>query len=255
MQRTPPPLDLLDLVTFAINPQVHAFDNASIVETLGSARRSRSYRPPPVRRQTGHGQPGDAQAASQPLCRPASAAPLPGELPPQVDPRQMSLLGAGWTAGSLKYLAESDAQSITYYETTGWRGVMETASGSPLPELFHSKPSSVFPLYHVLADYGEFAGGEVIHSRSSNSLAVDGIALRKEDKTRLILANFTAEPQPVSIQGLDKPALVRALDETNAGAALLNPEQYRAFMGSPHSTTDGLLQLTLLPYAVVRIDG
>jgi hypothetical protein len=181
--------------------------------------------------------------------------PSPGELPPQVDPRQTSLLGAGWTAASLKYLAEGGAQSVTYYETTGWRGVMETASGSPLPNLFHSKPSCVFPLYHVLADVGEFIGGEGIWSHSANSLAVDGIALRKGDKTRLILANFSAEPQPVSIQRLGKPALVRTLDETNAGAALLNPEHYRAFTGSPQPTSDGLLQLTLLPYAVVRIDG
>jgi hypothetical protein len=34
--RTPPPLDLIDEVTFAITAQVHAFDNASVVETLGA---------------------------------------------------------------------------------------------------------------------------------------------------------------------------------------------------------------------------
>ena len=46
----------------------------------------------------------------------ASAAPPPvpaGELPPQVDVRQMSLFGAGWTLGSLKYLAESGVSSAT----------------------------------------------------------------------------------------------------------------------------------------------
>ncbi len=255
MQRTLPPLDLIDLVTFAINPQVHAFDNASIVETLeaqGAAVRT-------ARRLAG-GKPVIVSPLTlKPRFNPYATGPVslppPGELPPQVDPRQTSLLGAGWTAASLKYLAEGGAQSVTYYETTGWRGVMETASGSPLPELFHSQPSSVFPLYHVLADYGEFAGGEGVQTRSSNSLAVDGIALQRKAKTRLILANFSSEPQPVSIRGLGKPALVRALDETNAAAALLNPEQFRAFMGSPQPTTDGLLQLTLLPYAVVRIDG
>ncbi len=72
----------------------------------------------------------------------------PGELPPQVDVRQMSLFGACWTAGSFKYLAEAGTQSITFYETTGWRGVMETEAGSPLPELFRSLPGTVFPMYH-----------------------------------------------------------------------------------------------------------
>jgi hypothetical protein len=147
--------------------------------------------------------------------------PRPGELPPQVDPRQTSLLGAGWTAASLKYLAEGGAQRVTFYETTGWRGVMETAAGSPLPGVFHSRPSSVFPLYHVLADYSEFAGGEEIGSRSSNGLALDGIALRKNGKMRLILANFSAEPQLVSIQGLGEKAWVRTLDETNARSPTL----------------------------------
>ena len=44
------------------------------------------------------------------------------QLPSQVDVRQMSLFGAGWTVGSLKYLCESEAYSLTYFETTGWRG-------------------------------------------------------------------------------------------------------------------------------------
>ena len=59
------------------------------------------------------------------------------QLPSQVDERQMSLFGAGWTLGSLKYLCESCPQSLTYYETTGWRGVMETKHSSPVSKLFN----------------------------------------------------------------------------------------------------------------------
>jgi hypothetical protein len=84
---------------------------------------------------------------------------------------------------------------------------------------------------------------------------LDGIALRKNGKTRLILANFSAEPQLVSIQGLGEKAWVRTLDETNAEEAQLTPEKFRAFAGTPFQTAGGFLQLTLLPYAVVRIDG
>ena len=74
--------------------------------------------------------------------------PAPGELPSQVDVRQMSLFGAGWTLGSIKNLAQSGASSLTYYETTGWRGVMETERGCPIPEKFRSLPGTIFPLYH-----------------------------------------------------------------------------------------------------------
>ena len=57
----------------------------------------------------------------------------PGELPDSVDVRQSSLFGAAWTAGSLKYVAETGASSVTYYETTGWRGVLERTSGLRAP--------------------------------------------------------------------------------------------------------------------------
>jgi hypothetical protein len=166
----------------------------------------------------------------------------------------MSLFGAGWTAGSLKYLAESDVQSLTYYETTGWRGVMETEAGSPIPEKFQSLPGSVFPLYHVLADVGEFAGGEVIPTQSSNILKVDGLALRKQDQTRIILANLSAEPQQMTVQNLGEQASVRYLDETNVEAAMQSPEEFRAQTSNLQQTSAGTLQLQLRPYALARID-
>jgi hypothetical protein len=253
LQRTPPPTGLLDWVTFAINPQVHAFDNASLVETLeaqGAAVKT-AY-------QLSGGKPVMVSPVTlKPTHNAYATGPAlsPGALPPQVDPRQMSLLGAGWTAGSLKYLSESHVQCITFYETTGWRGVMETQAGSSLPEAFHSVPGSVFPLYHVLADFGEFAGGEVIYSRSSNNLVIDGICIRKDGKRRIILANTTAEPQSVSIQGLAGSIRVRMLDETNAEEAMLAPEKFRSKQAERIRITDNTLRLTLLPYAVARIDG
>ncbi|MEZ4678122.1 MAG: hypothetical protein R2932_28290 [Caldilineaceae bacterium] len=164
-----PPVDALDIVAYSINPQVHAFDNGSLVETLAaqattatSARQFCGELPLVV-------SPVTLQPRFNPNATGPEPAPAHGELPPQVDPRQISLFGASWTLGSIKYLAESGAvDSITYYETTGWRGVMERAAGSPLPEKFSSMPGAVFPLYHVLADVGEFAGGEVVRANRAH---------------------------------------------------------------------------------------
>ena len=114
---------------------------------------------------------------------PAPPVP-PGELPPQVDVRQMSLFGAGWTLAALKYLAESGVASVTFYETTGWLGVMEREEGCPLPDKFPSRPGMVFPLFHVLADANEFAGGRVLPSVSSDPLAFDGLVVRRGDTAR-----------------------------------------------------------------------
>jgi hypothetical protein len=167
----------------------------------------------------------------------------------------MSLLGAGWTAGSLKYVAESDVYSVTYYETTGWLGVMETEAVSPLPKKFHSLPGGVFPMYHVLADVGEFAGGEVLPTTSSSTLKVDGLALRKDGKTRVLLANLSPEPQHVIVSNLSQRVRVRHLDETNAEEAMRSPEDFRSQAGELQETSSGALKLSLLPYAVARIDS
>src|SRR5262249_28725506 len=104
--------------------------------------------------------------------------PGPGELPARVDPRQMSLFGAAWTLGAIKHLAEQGAARATFFETTGWLGVMELEDGTPLPERFPSRPGQVFPMFHVFVDVNEFRGGEVLRSWSNRPLTADGLVLR-----------------------------------------------------------------------------
>jgi hypothetical protein len=197
----------------------------------------------------------------RPRFNPAATSPEgpspPGALPPEVDLRQMSLFGAGWTLGSLKYLAESGVNSITYYETTGWRGVMETEQGSPLPGLFRSFPGGVFPIYHMFADVGEFATGEVIASESSRPLVVAGIVLRRRGLVRIILANLTVVTQRVTLDAIDVGHQVRrnVLDECNAETAMRSPEAFRCTAGQLIEVAGDRLELTLRPFAVVRLDA
>ena len=255
LNRSRPPVPVLDVVAYSLTPQVHAFDNNSLVETLAaqavtvvSARQFCGDLPLAI-------SPVTLQARFNPNATESEPAVGAGELPPQVDPRQMSLFCAGWTLGSIKYLAESGVASITYYETTGWRGVMEMAGGSPVPEKFRSIPGAVFPLYHVLADVGEFAGGEVIPAQSSDTLKIDGLVLHKIDHTCILLANLTHQPQLVTVTDVAAQVRVRTLDETNAEAAMRSPEMFRSQTGEIRPTYNGTLTLNLLPYAVARIDS
>lgn len=250
MQRTLPPFDQLEAACFAINPQVHAFDNLSLVESLEgqvsaveSARRLAGGRPIIV-----------SPVTLKPRHNPYATGGIPptpaGQLPAQVDPRQLSLFAAGWTLGSIRSMAISGATAVTYYETTGWRGVMETQAGSPVPDKFHSSPGMVYPLYHVLADIAEFTGAEVLAVTTNDELKAQGLALRKKDRTCLLVANFTPNPQTVNIANLAGLRTVRFLDENTVRKAMSDPETYRAqntqlFQGEP---------LTLLPFAVARLD-
>ncbi|MCS7259528.1 MAG: hypothetical protein NZ765_01935 [Anaerolineae bacterium] len=255
LNRGRPPVALLDGITYSINPQVHAFDNASLVENLAaqastveSARQFSAGLPIIV-------SPVTLRMRLNPNATAPEPEPLPGELPSQVDVRQMSLFGAGWTLGSLKYLAESGVHSVTFYETTGWLGVMEREEGSPLPTVFRSLPGAVFPMYHVFADIAEFAGGQVIPSVSSATLRVDGLTVRKGERKRVMLANLTNQEQVIDVVGLGGRVYVRLLDETNAEHAMQSPEAFREQKGELITPRNGSLELALLPYAIATIDS
>ncbi len=254
LNRVRPPLDVADFVFYPINPQVHAVDNASVMETVQAQRYTVESARAFVDGTPIVVTPVTLKQRFNPVATGPEPEPGPGELPPQVDPRQMALFGAAWTLGSLKYLAESGVASVTYYETSGWRGVMETEAGSPLPERFRSLPGAVFPLYHVFADVGDFAGAEVIPSLSTDRLAVDGLALRSNGATRVLLANLSPDTQRVHVRGLGPRVAVRLLDEMNAEAAMRTPEVFRAASSAARNTSGGELELELLPYAVARID-
>jgi hypothetical protein len=255
LNRTRPPSTILDGVCYVAHPQEHAFDNRSLVEnleglaaTLQSARLFCGNLPLSVT-------PVTLRKRVNPYATGAPPVVGPGELPPRVDPRQMSLFGAGWTLGSLKALAENGAASATYYETTGWLGVMETEAGCPLPDRFPSIPKMVYPLYHVLADVGEFAGAEVLQAQSSTSLEVDGLVLRQSGVTRLLLANYTGEPQTVRLQGIRGAGRLVILEESNVLRAATSPETFRKETGTLLPCDPQGMDLCLGPYAVARLDG
>jgi hypothetical protein len=96
---------------------------------------------------------------------------------------------------------------------------------------------------------GEFAGGEVIVSKSSAPLAFESLVLRKIDKMRILLANLTGEPH--TIQFPASSGTVKVLDETNAEEAMRSPGAFQSAPGQAFNDDS----VTLLPYAVAWIDS
>ena len=255
LNRSIPPFKVMDFITYSINPQVHAFDNLSLVETLSaqgetvkSARKFSNNKPISV-------SPITLKMRFNPNATAPEANIESNQLPSQVDVRQMSLFGAAWTLGSLKNLSESETRSLTYYETTGWRGVMEVEFESHVPEKFHSLKGAVFPIYHVFADVGEFAEGQIISTSSSNPLKITGLALKKEDHTRTIIANLSSEVQQLTVQNLSSSVNIRHLNESNIEQAMQFPEVYRSQNFQKKLTINGSIKIELLPYALLCIDS
>jgi len=254
LNRERPPVAVLDFISYSTNPQVHAFDNASLTETLAvqtvtvnSARQFSEDKPITV-------SPVTFKMRWNPNATGPAPETPPGELPAQVDERQMSLYGACWTLGSIRYLAEGQVDGITYFETTGWLGVMERENGSPLPDLFQSIPGGVYPMYHIFADVGEFAGADVVASTSSDRLKVDGLVLRKNGSHRILLANYTAETQAVTLSMVRGAYSKRLLDASSVEFAMHDPEGFRAQAGES-IMAEGSLELKLPPYAILRLDS
>ncbi len=251
INRDPPEAAAMDAVVFSINPQAHACDDTSLVENLAaqadvveSARALCAGRPIVISPVSFIGRDGPY----------AAGPPQPDGLPGNVDVRQASLFGAGWTAVSVKYLAESGAASLTYYETTGWLGLIETDAGPPLPDRFPSQPGIVFPLYHVFADLAEWKAADVLELRTDDALAVDGLALRDAAGAHVLAANLTNQPRTVLIGPFaGRRVRVRLLDEETAIQAMHDPAGYRA-AGNEEELADGHLRLTLRPLALARID-
>ncbi len=251
LNRNRPLAEGVNGLCFAINPQVHAFDNMSLVETLETQKEqilsSREF--------AGGGRIHISPVTFKPRLNAVAVsteAPLSaGEWPVSADARQLSLFGACWTLGSIKYLSEGGASSVTFFETTGWSGVVERTSGSSNSTQFPSIPGMAFPLYHVLADIGELSGGESLRSWSSAPLVVEVLAVRHQGAVILWLCNFTDQPKSVRLPKDFVWQRRRVLAASSLMRAAATPEAFRA---DAWETGSGEL-VELPPTSVVRFQA
>ena len=239
----------------SVCPTVHAADDASMVENIAGAaevvRFARTFT---------DGAPAGRAIVISPVTLatrfgPYPAGPAaPGDVPPAVDVRQASLLGAAWTCGELGAFAAAGASSVTWYETTGWRGVVETDEGSPMPDRFPSLPGQVFPVWHVFADLAEWRDGRLLTVTATDPLRVTGLAVDDDRGVCILVANVTPVAQRARLTGLSGGVTsVRILDDASAAWALIDPTAFRASPGAPLPVRDGVAWLALGPYAVARV--
>jgi hypothetical protein len=243
-------------VWFSLNPQVHATDDTTLVENLAAQpsvlTSIRSWN-------------GNAPITVSPVSLKSrilgsdDRASLAGNndlLPEDVDQRQTSLLGAGWTLGTLKHMAEGEVASVTFYETAGWRGIMQTAEGSPSPAHFLSIPDAVFPMYHVFSDVAAYKCGEVIRSETSDPLRIESLALIQSSGLRVMVANLSASEVKVNLKlaGVAEPAELLTIDEDNVECYMIHPESRMLASTQRLAADERCVRFGLGPYAIATID-
>jgi hypothetical protein len=218
LNRRRPATDGLDSIVFSLNPQVHAFDDATLFENLESL---------PWLAETARGFAGGLPLAISPATlRPRSdprppSSRTPGEPPFTDDPRQRTAVAAAWALALVGAASRAAFASLTLFEPTGPRGLMD--EGRP------------FPVFHALAELAALDGAGVLFARSRRPERVQAFAVGRGPLTRLFLANITAEAHPVRVEGLG-----------NAGRS--------APLGAADAGEECGAELELAPGALVRLD-
>jgi D-apionolactonase len=240
LNRHRPDLSSADAIAYPVCPQLHATDEHSMAETFeGLAATVDTAR---------HLYPGKPIIVSPITLRPrfnAHAGPADdGPGPDAADPRQPSLFTAAWTLGALAALTASDVHSVTWYETSGARGVMADAG-------------SVFPVWHVLADLAELrriAPARVLTPAGDREKAVMSF-LRPDGSMTILAANLTERPLTVTVGRLPEgPARVLVLDAASAPTAGADPAAFREHGWVPVDGAGGRAGLAMPPFGYARAE-
>jgi D-apionolactonase len=161
----------------------------------------------------------------------------------------LALITAAWTLASVRRLGQAGAGSATYFETVGWRGVLESDPPEPRDASFPAAPGMLFPVYHLLAELAPLSGLEMLECNSSHPLELEAIHIAAAGEVLLLVANLTPRAARAKLEpiGVD-PEICRLNGDTvrrhvDTGGARECWSQLRGGDG-------GTVELALSPFEV-----
>jgi D-apionolactonase len=183
LNRFPVDASQLDGVSYSINPQVHAFDDTSLIETL----EAQSYTVTSAKTIFPEKKISLSPVTFHMRWNPNTTDP---SIPPRQptgwsDKRQFTFFGACWWLISLKYLAESEVNSICFFDLIGKNGWMKKAKGT-------GDPYTTSPALNVLTSVMAYKDGRIRMSESSEPLLVDAIVIEISGKSICLAVNWSS---------------------------------------------------------------
>ncbi len=183
----------LDQVSFSLNPQVHATDDATLVENLASL---------PALAESARAFVGSCPLALSPVTlRPRPRGPQAIAEP--ADPRQASSFGAVWTAGLLAAATEAGFASLTLFEPAGPRGLVDG--------------DRIHPVFHVLRAWAAMKDGVGLEASSEAPDRVRALGFRRGSDLRVLVFNLGLEEEEVHLSGVPLGARAVRLVPERAG--------------------------------------
>ena len=123
--------NLVDFVTYSINPQAHAFDELTLQENIAG----QAYTVLSAKELSGGKPIHISPITLKPRFTTVAGTANERQTTP-ADPRQTTEFGAEWTRQSLKALTEAGVASITYYQSHGPAGLVNGNTVYPIYEAF-----------------------------------------------------------------------------------------------------------------------
>ena len=233
-------LGTVDFLTFTTSPIVHGADDESVMLTLQSLPsmiETLNARFPGVPIRIG---PSSIAARASPLGSQPKTDGTKRIALAQQDPRCRSLFGAAWLLGYVAQLATAGVDAITLMSLSGPSGVLGLVDG---------KTAKRYPAYFVIE---VLCGSTRIRDvTTSNPTRIAALALVRESKQELLLANLTGDTVDVEVENWAASFDVAIMDahawetsfSTTADAWTVTRRR-----------ADGT-RLRLEPYAVARLEG
>lgn len=200
LNREPPGPSAFDVTNFSLTPQVHAFDDRTLVQNA-IAQSVIAQDAPRISDGT---RISVAPVSLRPRFNPNATDPSRDvsntSLPSDVDARQRTWFAACWTASSIKHLSEPNTlASLTYFETPGWKGIVAGDLPSSSPADFPMRAEEDFPVAHVFAALS--GATSVRRCESTQPEVIDALIVESPSWTRILTVNWTSEPRQVSFTG------------------------------------------------------
>jgi hypothetical protein len=162
----------------------------------------------------------------------------------------MALITAAWTLASIRRLGEAGAASATYFETIGWRGLLEP---DPLPSrdaAFPSAAGMIFPVYHLLAELAPMSGCDMLDCRSSRPLELEAIQIAAPGAVVVLVANLAARPTKVVLEPVGADPVIRRLNAGTVRRHLFAADGLRDRWDSLGAGGGGAVEIDLSGYEI-----
>ena len=186
----------IDFIVYSICPQVHAFDDFSLIENLAAQKETVVSAKHLYPDKIIHSSVISLLRRTNPDA--TSKEPLSAGQAVIYDKRQHSVFGAQWGLGSLKYLMESGASLITIFETHGNNGLVAVAKSNSYSSTNEPDEIKATPFATILEHLSVFQAESILISKSDNPLVVETLIFKKNETILLVLINYSSKSQKIS---------------------------------------------------------